>query len=56
MYQKGKADLPGVIECERTVEDAAGDLAAFGHLAECRSVERMLSVTVSTAERIATRG
>ena len=31
--------IDGVVECQRPVEDAAGDLAAVGHLAERRRVD-----------------
>jgi hypothetical protein len=48
----------GVVEGQRAVEQAAGDLAAVGHLAQRGGVERglHLELTVSTAARIATLG
>jgi hypothetical protein len=48
----------GAVEGERTVEDATANLTAVSHLAKRRSIEGRpdFSVTVSTAERIATLG
>jgi formate/nitrite transporter FocA (FNT family) len=48
----------GIVGGKRPVEDAARDLPAIGHLAKggCLVVEGILAVTVSTADRIATRG
>jgi hypothetical protein len=47
-----------VVEGERPVDDAAGDLPAVGHLAQRRGIERRrhAGLTVSTAARIATFG
>ena len=47
-----------VVERERAVEDAAGDLAAVGHLAQRRRLDASTApsgLTVSIADRIATR-
>ena len=40
------APMDGVVEGERAVEDAALDLAAVGHLAEGRGIERRLDLRV----------
>ena len=47
-----------VVKCERAVKQAADDLAALSHLAQGGSINRGrdFDVTVSTADRIATRG
>ena len=54
----GRLRRDRIVEGERTIENAAGDLASIGHLAKCRRIEGGLDFfrDVSTADRIATRG
>jgi hypothetical protein len=54
----GGAEVDRVVERERPVEDAAGDLAALGHLAQAAAsmVDGTFGLIVSIAERIATSG
>ena len=46
MLDLGRLDADGGIEGQRAIEDAAGDLAAIGHLAQRRRVERGLDLGV----------
>ena len=46
ILDSGCLDADGSIEGKRAIEDAAGDLTAVGHLAQCGRVERGLDLRI----------